>query len=1098
MDGELGSSRYGPQGGREGGGDGGGYRGGGNDGGGHRGRGRGYNRRGRGGGGRHHNNRRQHPYNNNNNNSNRRRGGGGGGPRAPGNRFSSNTTTSVDPALAMQRQLAAMVSRVGELKEPPDYTALPDDENAPPPMRAVMQAISKNIQDLATVLCGEANAGLFLKFEKAQEQEPLSIKAESDTMADETPSVVQAATIAPAAAAGPLAALLVNCAATLPLQTPAYVGLTVQVHRQAPADFAGFGNRCIDYVLHIVAEHVDRLLSPQSDDDSKRCASEVLHLLRYIALLGKAGLIVGYDADEDELLDPASSTTTTTTVFGLLVTLTKASVKATASASNAHAGILLRHLILSTIPYVLDYIPRMAVSTHIMAYFEDVDTTPYASAYAPGVGSQALLLKSEQKEEGLQDDDDDEEEDDDDDDEDGAPAQVCDTLQDLMRCVKNMVMDEQKTRFALLTDAPWEATSTAEPLRLVALAHSSKSIGDILNDSQAGKHYLHGWEGVVVFGRLPIFGSPAEEDDDDNDDDDEMEQGGEGATTNENLQAYEKGFTLLDRYFLADAVRNCLICHQSMVTDSGVTRGTAKDAAQQIWSICHVLTPSEATESKGVEYIIIETLLSMILQSSDAHLLLSQLYISRVLLELVRAQPAVMPQALAVGVSNLFQFYLPSLVPSARDNFSRWFAFHLTNTDYQWPKAYWDHWATYVGKPTRNSRSDFCLYSLELMSENLSSMGSMVSTCLPPGSTLVNHFFSQDSDDTVVSEIEKEIRERIWDKNEDPDLLQVYIVDGLADAEKDCIWWRTGMIVRPFLQLVEKLQEQQKKQLMDAATANQEDSMDAASSSEDQGNDQDVLAVTTDTIVRYQSVLQAALEKDLQSHIEDLDQKGEPSVTADGLMIGGVAHILDTMSKVTGGNRIMLEGCLKCLLDHDIVETKHVLTWLLGEDRDKSEAVLHWWNLSTIAFRVGLNKVGERVAGEVGIVVDRGDSEDAGGEDVEITRQITAIREFSSASIKNTVLLVFQKLGHGADPKKLTPVEVDLIEGVKRFVIAARLLVRDTLTSIGDKAIKMDRAMELVLSTYFGLSGRALATACSVDGASSTGIDMLVASLEAL
>jgi hypothetical protein len=286
---------------------------------------------------------------------------------------------------------------------------------------------------------------------------------------------------------------------------------------------------------------------------------------------------------------------------------------------------------------------------------------------------------------------------------------------------------------------------------------------------------------------------------------------------------------------------------------------------------------------------------------------------------------------------------------------------------------------------------------------------------------------------------------------------------------------------------------------MDATTASQEEYMDASSNGEDQGNDEDVVAVTTDMIVRYQSVLQAALKKDLSSRIEDLDQKGDaPYVTVDGLMLGGVAHILDTMSKATGGNRIMLEGCLKCLPDHDIVETKHVLTWLLGEDRDKSEAILHWWNLATIAFRVGLNKVGERVASGVGMVVDRGDNEDAGGEDAETTQQIMAIREFSFASIKNTVLLVFQKRGHGADPKKMTPVEVDLVEGVKRFIIAARLLIRDTLTSIGDKAIKMDRAMELVLSADFGSSGRALATACSVDGASSNGIDMLVASLEAL
>ena len=33
---------------------------------------------------------------------------------------------------------------------------------------------------------------------------------------------------------------------------------------------------------------------------------------------------------------------------------------------------------------------------------------------------------------------------------------------------------------------------------------------------------------------------------------------------------------------------------------------------------------------------------------------------------------------------------LPTFIPSIRYSFSEWFAFHLTNTDYQWP--YWQHW----------------------------------------------------------------------------------------------------------------------------------------------------------------------------------------------------------------------------------------------------------------------------------------------------------------------------------------------------------------------------------------------------------------------
>eukprot|EP00545_Synedropsis_sp_CCMP1620_P014922 CAMPEP_0119027216 /NCGR_PEP_ID=MMETSP1176-20130426/36726_1 /TAXON_ID=265551 /ORGANISM="Synedropsis recta cf, Strain CCMP1620" /LENGTH=133 /DNA_ID=CAMNT_0006983081 /DNA_START=1 /DNA_END=402 /DNA_ORIENTATION=+ len=133
------------------------------------------------------------------------------------------------------------------------------------------------------------------------------------------------------------------------------------------------------------------------------------------------------------------------------------------------------------------------------------------------------------------------------------------------------------------------------------------------------------------------------------------------------------------------------------------------------------------------------------------------------------------------------------------------------------------------------------------------------------------------------------------------------------------------------------------------------------------------------------------------------------------------------------------------------------------------------------------------------MVVDRGESEETDGENAETTRQIATIREFCAPLIKNTVLLVCQKLGQSGDPKKLNPVEVDLVEGVKRFVVAARLLVRDTLTAIGDdKAIKTERAMELVLSLEFGLSGEALASTCRSDGSSSNGIDMLVAILEAM
>lgn len=1018
MDGTLNSSRYGPADRGDGGGGGRGGGGGYNQ---NRGRGRGRGGR-HGGGGR--DNRRHQPYNNN-------RGRGGRGPRPPGNRFTSNQTTSVDPKTAVQRQLSAMVSRVGELKDPPEYTEEVDQ-------RPIMHAIQKNITDLSTVLCSESNAPLFLKFETASE--------------------------GPAAAAGPLAMLLVNCAATLPLQTPAYVGLTLSVHQHAPEEFKGFASRCIDYTLAVISQHFDKII----ENADKACVSPLEHLLRYLALLGKANLVAGHD--EDNVQDP-------TTVLGLLLTLTAAATKTT----DKNTGILLRYCLLSTLPYVLDYIPRNLLSMHILTPLEE--DWQYSSVYAPGVGAQALLLKGEQKEEGGED----EEDEDEDEEEEDTSAQVCDTLQDLLRCVNALLDDEDKTtRLTLLADAPWTpAEEMSDKLRLSSL--TSKSLSAIINDTEVKRHSPHGWEGTVVFGRLPIFGSPA---DDDDEDDDEME---EGTPTNEHLQAYEKNYSLLDRYFLADAVRNCLICHQSTVTDSGVTRGSAKDTANQIWSLCHVLdTKNDGT--KGVEYILIETLLSLILQSGDSHLLLGPLYVSRVLLELVRAQPAVMPQALAVGVSNLFELYLPSLVPCCRDNFSRWLAFHLTNTDYQWPKAYWDHWASYVtGK--RNSRGDFVTYALELMGENLCSMGTMVSTCLPPGSTLASKLLKEENTTDDLTTIEKEVRERLWEKNEDPDLLQGYIEE-VTDESEDTVWWRTQLVVRSLLNSVDKHREQQRKQVLDAmSAANPEEAMDTEDN--DQDNKEDVLVVTTDTIVRYQGVIHAALQKDLQAHMADVQEKGEASsVTEDGLLAAGYTHLLDTMANATSDNRVLLGGCLKCLLDYAIVEPKHVITWLLG---DGSPPALHWWNLAIMAVRAGLDKVTENLGNDLGMVIDHdGDNNnDENGEDPETTRQIKAIKECAAPLVKDTVLQVCQKISESEDPKKLTPIEVDLVEGLKRFVLAARLLIHESLTTTGSKPVKTSRAMELILSD-FGLSGETLANACREIGSSSNGMEAIVAILEAI
>ena len=1014
MDEPLGASRYGPADRGDTGGRGG------------------HNNRDRGGRGRGGNrdNRRNNQYN-----SNR---GGHRGPRPPGNRFNSNqATVSLDPEVAIRRQLAAMVARVGELKDPPEHllTSTSTDE---PQQRPVMKATQQNIADLATVLCAGANAPLFLKFQKASE----------------SVSTVTLTSIADAA--GPLAALLVNCAATLPLQTPAYVGLTIAVNQQTPPEFECFASRCIDYAMSVVSQFFDQIIH----DGDESCITPLQHLLRYLALLGKANLVEGYDADHIE--NP-------TTVMGLLLILVKAATKT----SDTSTSLFLRSCILNTVPYVLAYIPRNLLSLYILAPLED--NWHYTSVFSPGIGSQALLLKGEQKEEGG----DDEDEEEDDDEEEDTSGQVCDTLQDLMRCVKAMVDDPDKTtRFTLLTDAPWNTDATTDKIRLQFL--TCKSIPAIINNAEVNIARPYGWEGTVFFGRLPIFGSPAGDHEAEEEDDDDMD---EAAPTNVHTQAYEKNYSLLDRFFIANAVRHCLICHHSAVTDSGVTRGSAKDTAQQIWSICHLVdTSHEGTN--GVEYILVETLLSLILQSFDSHLLLGPLYVSRVLLELVRAQPAVMPQAVAVGVSNLFQLYLPSLVPSCRDNFSSWLAFHLINTDYQWPKAYWDHWANYV-TDKRNSRGEFVVHALELMGENLSSMGVMVSTCLPPGSVLTSKLLKEDAPAEEMSSVDNEVRERVWEKKEDPDVLQAFLVDEATDDSAEASWWRTQVLVRSLLIYVEKHREQQRKQILEALSANSDDAMDAEES--EQNAKDDVLVVTTETIVRYKGVIRACIEKDRYAELETDEEE---------FLAAGHAQILETVAATTSGNRVLLEGCLKCLLDNDIVEPKSVVRWLVGSD---SPPALHWWKLAIVAMRAGLDKVIDARGSNSGMIIDHtGDGDaDQEGDAPENELLAKSLGKFAGPLVRTAVIRVCQNLSDSDDPKSLTPVEVDLVEGLKRFVVASRVLVYEALTTTGTKPATASQAMAFIVSD-FGLSGEALANSCRDSGSTSNGVETLMAILEAM
>jgi hypothetical protein len=943
-----------------------------------------------------------------------------------------------------------MVSRVGDLK---DGTPGPNENNAgdematdQPQERHIIQSIAKNIRDLAEVLCSEDNAPLFLKF---------------DAPSNDAPNVSQTA------AAGTLATLVIHCVANLPLQTSTYVGLTLAVEQFAPSpEYSGFSERCVNYTMAILSSLIDQVLIRRDIDRNQ--INQVTHLLRYLAILTKINIVSLYSDEE-----PDASLT------GLLKMFTQAAIRTT----NRQVSYLLKHWVLSTLPYL----PPLK-SDELEALWADL---PYYSTFEPGLGSRALLLKSAQYEEEFKDSEEDDEEEEEEEEEEETTSKICDNLQDLSRCTRSMIQDmstgrNNPTRFTLLTDAPWEGLdySSVEPIPLPAL--NCKSIAFILQGNEPLYRFYPTLETAFVFGRLPIFGSPSSGEDDPDDEEDEI-------IKSEQLQAYEKKFGILDRYFVADCVRDCLLSHQCSISESGVARGSPKETAQQIWSIRLVIrNENDDSIATGIEYVIVETLLSMILQSSPTSFL-KPIFISQVLLELVRAEPSVMPQALAVGVSNLFQFYLPSLAPLARDNLSRWFSFHLTNTDYQWPKAFWDHWSAYLIE-SRNSRGDFVKFAIQLMGENLSTMGTMVSIILPEDSPLPTQIFTRgeqdevdQGEDFVLKKLEKNVAERLWEKKEDPDLLRSFIIgDEVAEllSGRHQEWHRTRAVIRSLLRNVEKHDHLLAEEV---ENADKEDSMETI---DDATNREDVLVVTTDNIIRYQNVLEAALQQDLRS-LTGEKQKHEGTVSAD-LLTEGRARLLREVAEIAHNSQVMLRGCLEVLLERDVIQTKSVLEWLLHTD----QPVAHWWDYAGAAFRVGLEKAADK--DRVDMIFDRSGEDDVYAAMKDLNSQIAAINSFASPTIREAVVKVSTKIAEFPDSKRMVPLQVEFLEGLKYFIISAHSLVLEALSTVVDFSLNT-KPPEDIMSTY---TGRALGEVCrstfSNSGHCSHASDALANMLDAL
>jgi len=1220
-----------------------------------------------------------------------RGGGGRQRERQPANRFDNSAvgTTSIDPQTEMLRNLTAMVAKMGDLiacAESMDGNAttaagsasvLTEESNSGTAAtatesgeaRGVVKAVANNIQGLVDVLCNPANAHMFLAYTPTNEtattgttsnaEESTNEMQEQSNDNDKNNSTIQASE-----EAGPLATLLTSCAATLPLQSPSYAGLTLGMEEHAPdlsndsqeqpngdaadakasagtgKNYEGFGQRCVTMVCRRFKHDLDLMCgvtslledhTTNSDNNMSTVLSKIpveedendalqpfnegfVHafmrcklLLRYMSLLARISIISGFDemkdmnTDDDTKMELASLT-----IAGMLKALVTAAMNAhqkakatsestkAASESFENTSILLCTLVLSTIPYTVHFIPHEFIQNLLKDINSILHSHSYKSKYTPGSGVLAILLEKEIQEEGEDGSDDDDEEEDDDEDEDAAPP-CTDTLLDLLRTIRKLVdtfyststsststssSSVMGTRFSLLVDAPWKYLQGKEqeyaPMEgdeddammkqkeqalrlrysgtqnLISLESCSLlsylfSLNDESGNGNGGDQIVDGVSisstlalrcqslDGIIFGRISLFGPPPEDDNDEDDDDDDDEA--EGEAKNPHVDAYVKTFSLMDRYFLSESVRDCLICHKSSVSPSGLERGTCKDVVRQIWSVCHLFLPAKQQETDsssndnnmgdgngedqsgslgqtpnammGVEYGIVETILSLIIQSPrsiESTSPLSHVYLSRVLIELTKYQPLRVPQCLVVAVATIFNDFIPSLSPLAKENMSQWLAFHLTNTEYQWPTAYWNVWTPYVVDPSsdesltvkRNCRGEFLMHTIQCMSLYIPTPDLLMKQCLPHESKLCDFILgkprhtliakSSSAHSNSIQGIEKDLDERIWVQNEDPDVIEEYIVgdevsesvqsdlDEIAESSNpDKIWWRTGVVIRSLLRPARR--EKQYMERIIEETKSGDDMIESMDNDNDLDIKEDAIRDFADILPRFRPVVLATLAQDIKVHEENLDLRGEAKKSESEMLLSGELFLLMQLELVASFSSTMLKSYIATLLKHELVSPKAVICWSLGEfgyDALQHTILKDWWNHASSAMRIGidvsLKKMSsspEMLNADVGMIIDTGGDDEDGAKavtpSVQRMKQLTDYTQLLMRYASNRVQKILDD--HNSPAGKMNHEAADLKEGLKYFNRSVFCHVKSTLledpivrstTELGGAALEIE------------------------------------------
>jgi hypothetical protein len=208
------------------------------------------------------------------------------------------------------------------------------------------------------------------------------------------------------------------------------------------------------------------------------------------------------------------------------------------------------------------------------------------------------------------------------------------------------------------------------------------------------------------------------------------------------------------------------------------------------------------------------------------------------------------------------------------------------------------------------------------------------------------------------------------------------------------------------------------------------------------------------------------------------------SRTESELIQYGEAHLLGQVESVTRYSLGMLSGLVGFLFQSKVVSGLGILRWALGDTGREGIVVDRWWFYAIMAVRRCVLNVLENDASKEdgGMVIDVGGVQAdevaaAQAKATEVMKQFDPLLQYAVVRVCS----LLASLGGGENPKKkLTPLQVDLAEGVKTFAASCHSMLPSLLLSQPDKngkALLQDDVFQMLENSES--SGRKLASLCA-------------------